>query len=145
MAKSRGLSTVDMMSMSASVRRITRIMLKKRRVSLMELKQEIEKLPKEKQISDKDLQEALEEMVKDGWLVQDNTPDGVFYDVQIAKKEGTNTKKAPRKVTKRSSGMVERVWDSLEETSANAKRRENKKKSDDDDKSKPDPLSKLLF
>lgn len=137
MAKSKGLSTIDMMSMSVSVRRISRIMIKSRRVKYDDLLAEIAKLPTDKRLSEEELKETLEEMVRDEWITKDVTPDGIFYDVQMAKKEGTKSKKAPREIRRRSSSAIKNVWDTLDETSDSSKK-------DDDDKSKPDPLSKLL-
>ncbi len=142
MAKSKGLSTIDMMSMSPPVRHIARIMLKARRLSYDDLAKEMKKLPSSRHLSKKELDATLEEMVKDGWITKDKTKEGIFYDVQVARKEGTDTKKAPRNVRTSSTNTVKNLWDALEDVPDKKKKASSKK---DDDDSKPDPLSKLLF
>jgi len=132
-----GLSTIDLMSMSSGIRRITRIMLRKRRISHDEMVTEIAQLPEEKRLSEEELNSTIQEMLDLGWMFKEETEEGVFYDVQMKKKEGSGVTHAVKPDnTEVDEGDVKgstitKLWDAIDtDDSAENLAKDRKKKMD---------------
>ncbi len=81
-----GLSTLDMLGSSPAVNRVVRIMLKKPRMSYQELLDEVSQLPQEKRVTPEMLDEALKEMIGNGWLEKTGDGPQAIYTVVLKPK-----------------------------------------------------------
>lgn len=111
-----GINTLDLMSMSVPVRRITRIMLRKTRMPYTEICAKLDELPKEKKLSKEAIDKALEELVELGWMDRLEENGEVIYQVRIKKKEGSEVTRSSERSEKavRSATTMKDLWDAVE-------------------------------
>jgi hypothetical protein len=81
-----GMSTLDLMNSSPAVNRIVKIMLRKQKLTLAQLMDELGQLPPEKRLSDEAIKQALAELEEREWLFQDIDNGEVCYHVGLRPK-----------------------------------------------------------
>jgi hypothetical protein len=81
-----GMSTLDLMNSSPAVNRIVKIMLRKQKVTMVQLLNELAQLPPEKRLSDADIKAALADLETREWLFQDTENGEVYYHVGLRPK-----------------------------------------------------------
>jgi hypothetical protein len=85
-----GLSTLDLMNSSPSVNRVVRVMLKKPQQSYRELLDTVTQLPEEKRLSAQVLEDALNTLIKMGWLGKTGDGDDAIYSVVLKPKASSS-------------------------------------------------------
>lgn len=118
----RGVSTLDMMSMSVPVRRITRLLLRQSRMSYQEICEKLAELPEDKRLSDEEIDQALAELVDLDWLERIEDRDIVVYQVQLKKKAGSDVTRSDSSGVRHASvsGTMDQLWSAVEEGAAEA-------------------------
>jgi hypothetical protein len=89
------LSTLDLMNLPSSVRRVVNLMLRKVKVSYADLSQAVADLPEDKRIAPADLDEILNALCQIGWLAREQSGDAVIYRVNLSPKPGTASTDSP--------------------------------------------------
>ncbi len=82
------LSTLDLMSLPSSVRRVINLMLRKVEITYPELCKTVAELPEDKRLSRAELDEILAALCQVGWLDQEQSGDVITYKVSLNPKPG---------------------------------------------------------
>ncbi len=99
--KNEGISAIDIADLPANLRKVMRIMLREVEISLPDLKSKIANLPERSQISSEDLDQALVELTRQGWLIKRGLVGKITYQVNLRRKTG--------------SELANSIWSKLEE------------------------------
>ncbi|MBN1428902.1 MAG: hypothetical protein JXB07_11000 [Anaerolineae bacterium] len=91
----QALSTLDLMSLPSSVRRVVNLMLRKVKASSKDLRQAVADLPEGKRLSPDELDEILDALCQVGWLAQEQSGDETIYRVNLSPKPGTASENSP--------------------------------------------------
>jgi hypothetical protein len=83
------LSTLDLMSLPPSVRRIINLMLRKYQISYPDLCKTVADLPENKRLSQIELDEILDALCQVGWLDREQSGDVMTYKVSLDPKPDT--------------------------------------------------------
>lgn len=89
------LSTLDLMSLPPSVRRIINLMLRKYKLSYPDLCKTVADLPENKRLSQIELDEILDALCQVGWLDREQSGDMTIYKVSLDPKSGTMSTAGP--------------------------------------------------
>ena len=85
-----GISPLDLASLAPPLRRIMRIMLREVEMTYPELCEALEKLPEGQQMSREDLDEALENLRSQSWLIRLGQDELITYKVNLRRKRGSS-------------------------------------------------------
>lgn len=97
LAKPEGetLSTLDLMSLPAPVRRVVNLMLRKVKVTYEDLCRTVAELPEDKRLSAAQLDEILDALCQVGWLELAQSGGVVTYRVSLSPKPGSVSADSP--------------------------------------------------
>lgn len=113
--KAGGMSTLDLVNMPPSIRRVTRIMLSKPRMTYQELCEAVEGLPEGKRLTRKELDEALETLLSMDWLTRTQEEGVVVYQIEVRRKAGSDVTRAGSRAGQRTrSSTISGLWDAVE-------------------------------
>lgn len=87
--KEGGISALDLADLPPALRKIMRLMLRELRLSYPQLTETIASLPDEEQIPLPKLDEALEVLSRQSWLIRIGTGDKAIYKVNLRRKAGS--------------------------------------------------------
>jgi hypothetical protein len=89
------LSTLDLMSLPSPVRRVVNLMLRKVKVTYVDLCKAVADLPEDKRLSPAKLDEILDALCQVGWLAREQSGDDIAYRVNLSPKPGTVSVDSP--------------------------------------------------
>jgi hypothetical protein len=96
-----GITALDMVDLPPTLRKIMRLMLRKLQLSYPQLLETSAAFPENERLSNKDLDEALEALTVQGWLVRIGQGEKAIYKVNLRRKAG--------------SQLASGVWNTLDE------------------------------
>ena len=96
-----GITALDIADLPATLRKIMRLMLREMQLGYPQLLEAIAALPEEQRLAAKDLDEALEALTTQGWLIRIGQGEKAIYKVNLRRKAG--------------SKLASGVWNSLDE------------------------------
>lgn len=88
-AEEGGISVLHLRDLSPALRKIMRLMLREVQLTYGEIVKEMESLPKEERLSKKELNEALEELTEQFWLIKLGE-DRISYRMNLRAKPGSD-------------------------------------------------------
>ena len=97
------LSTLDLMSLPSSVRRVINVMLRKVRIPYPDLLKAVSELPEDKRLNQAELDEILDALCQIGWLDQEQSGDIMTYKVSLNPKPGSISADSPLDVLEKDS------------------------------------------
>lgn len=96
-----GITALDMVDLPPTLRKIMRLMLRELQLSYPRLLEIIAALPENERLSNEALDEALEALAVQGWLVRIGQGEKAIYKVNLRRKAGSN--------------LASGVWNTLDE------------------------------
>lgn len=96
-----GITALDMVDLPPTLRKIMRLMLRKLQLNYPQLLETVAAFPENERLSNKDLDEALEALTVQGWLVRIGQGEKAIYKVNLRRKAG--------------SQLASGVWNTLDE------------------------------
>ncbi len=84
-----GITALDLADLPPALRKIMRLMLRELQLSYPELKQAAAALPEGERLQEKDLDQALEALTNQGWLIRIGQGDKAIYKVNLKRKSGS--------------------------------------------------------
>lgn len=117
MSESQGMNTLDMMSMSPAVRRLSRIMLKYPSLTYEQICEKCEELPEEKRPTLEEINEAVNSLIDMKWLHKIEEDGEIIYTVKLKKKEGSAVSRTSSQQRRSSTGAVtmDGLWGKFDE------------------------------
>ena len=88
--KSGGISALDLADLPPALRKIMRLMLRQIRMSYTQLLDAIEQMPEGERLNRADLDEALQKLSDQAWLIQIGAGERAVYKVNLRRKAGSN-------------------------------------------------------
>ena len=101
-----GISTLDIVKLPPNQRKIMRVLLRKARMTYSDLCKVVESMPEAERMNQDDLDETLEALSDQGWLIR-GSDEHTTYRVNIRRKAG--------------SGLQKNIWDALDSNAKKAK------------------------
>jgi hypothetical protein len=95
-----GITALDLADLPPALRKIMRLMLRQLELSYPQLTETIASFPDEEQISRSQLDEALDVLSNQSWLIRIGTGEKAIYKVNLRRKAGSN--------------MANGVWNTLD-------------------------------
>ena len=95
-----GISVLDLADLSPALRKIMKLMLRQLRMDYPQMVAAMEQLPEDEQLAQDELDEALEKLVGQAWLIQIGEGERAIYKVNLRRKAG--------------SKLGESIWQNLE-------------------------------
>jgi hypothetical protein len=115
----RGISPLDLRDLPPAMRKVMRMMLREVEMSEASLREAVAGWPAADQITGEELDEALDELVRHGWLIR-RGEETVFYEANLRRKTG--------------SELARSVWGNLDSRIAEQRKlREQARQAGDDD------------
>ena len=96
-----GITALDMADLPPTLRKIMRLMLRELQLSYPQLTEAIAALPENEQLSGKHLDEALDVLTGQGWMIRIGQGEKAIYKVNLRRKAG--------------STLASGVWNTLDE------------------------------
>ena len=87
--RSEGISALEIADLPPSLRKIMRLMLREVEMSHADLCAHVHDLPEKDRLEMVELNQALEELVKQGWLIRRGEGKGLNYSVNLKRKPGS--------------------------------------------------------
>jgi len=88
-----GITALDLADLPTALRKIMRLMLRELQLSYPQLTETIASIPKEDRLPLNELDEALEVLTHQSWLIRIGTGDKAIYKVNLRRKVGSNIAK----------------------------------------------------
>lgn len=99
--KEGGITALDLADLPPALRKIMRLMLRKLQMSYPQLCEAMDNLPENERLSHPDLDQALESLTKQAWLIRLGEGQKAIYKVNLRPKSG--------------STLASGVWSALDE------------------------------
>lgn len=96
-----GITALDLADLPPTLRKIMRLMLRELQLSYLQLIETVAALPENEQLTRKDLDEALDTLSNQSWLVRIGQGEKAIYKVNLRRKAG--------------SKLASGVWNTLDE------------------------------
>lgn len=84
-----GITALDMADLPATLRKIMRLMLRELQLNYPQLTEAVAALPENERLKPKDLDEALEVLSTQGWLIRIGQGEKAIYKVNLRRKAGS--------------------------------------------------------
>lgn len=84
-----GITALDLAELPPALRKIMRLMLRELQLSYPQLMDAIHALPEAERLKPKELDEALEVLTRQGWLIRIGTGPKAIYKVNLRRKAGS--------------------------------------------------------
>ncbi len=84
-----GITALDLAELPPALRKIMRLMLRELQQSYPELSAAVEAFPESERLSKKDLDDALDTLTQQAWLVRIGQGDKAIYKVNLRRKAGS--------------------------------------------------------
>jgi hypothetical protein len=88
--KEGGITVLDLADLSPALRKVMRLMLRQLQMKFAQLREAIDQLPEDEQLTHAQLDEALKTLVEQSWLIQIGTGERAIYKVNLRRKRGSN-------------------------------------------------------
>jgi len=98
--KEGGITVLDLADLPPALRKIMKLMLRQIQMNYTQLVAAMEQIPERERLTRDDLDEALEKLVEQAWLVQIGKGNRAIYKVNLRRKAG--------------SKLGESIWQNLE-------------------------------
>jgi len=95
-----GITALDLADLQPALRKIMRLMLRELQLSHPQLMEAMAALPEKDRLNTSDLEEALNELTQQAWLIRIGSGEKAFYKVNLRSKAG--------------SSMASGVWNTLD-------------------------------
>jgi hypothetical protein len=105
--KTEGISPLELASLPPNLRKLMRLLTREVQIFYTDLTLKIAEMPERDRMSTQELDQALSELTRAGWLIQRGEGDRVNYQVNFRRKAG--------------SKIAQGIWGSLEAKIAAAK------------------------
>ena len=89
-----GISVLDLADLSPALRKIMKLMLRQLRMDYPQMVAAMEQLPEDEQLAQDELDEALEKLVGQAWLIQIGEGERAIYKVNLRRKAGSKLGKS---------------------------------------------------
>lgn len=96
-----GITALDLADLPPTLRKIMRLMLRELQLSYPQLTEAVAALPEDQRLAAKDLEEALEALTSQSWLIRIGQGEKAIYKVNLRRKAG--------------SKLATGVWNTLDE------------------------------
>ncbi len=96
-----GITALDLADLPPTLRKIMRLMLRELQLNYPQLTEAVAALPEKERLSNKDLDEALNALFTQGWLIRIGQGEKAIYKVNLRRKAG--------------SKLATGVWNTLDE------------------------------
>ena len=96
-----GITALDLADLPPTLRKIMRLMLRELQLNYPQLTEAVAALPEKERLSNKDLDDALETLSTQGWLIRIGQGEKAIYKVNLRRKAG--------------SKLASGVWNALDE------------------------------
>jgi hypothetical protein len=96
-----GITALDLADLPPTLRKIMRLMLRELQLNYPQLQETIAALPENERLSNKHLDEALDVLTTQGWLIRIGLGEKAIYKVNLRRKAGSN--------------LASGVWNTLDE------------------------------
>ncbi len=96
-----GITALDLADLPPTLRKIMRLMLRELQLNYPQLLEAIASLPEEQRLAQKDLDEALDTLTTQSWLIRIGQSEKAIYKVNLRRKAG--------------SKLASGVWNTLDE------------------------------
>jgi heat shock protein HspQ len=112
----KGMSTLDMMSMSPAIRRLSRIMLRHSKLSYEGILEKVNEIEESKRPSLDEVKEAVASLVEMKWLHLIEEEGQTFYSVKVARKEGSDVSRVSSGQQKEADqkALMNELWDAVD-------------------------------
>ena len=107
--RTEGISALEISELPPSLRKIMRLMLREVEMTFTALKTAVDSMPAADQISHAELDQALQALSQQGWLIQRGEGEGLNYSVNLRRKSG--------------STLSNSIWGNLEKKLAQGKQK----------------------
>jgi hypothetical protein len=87
--KEGGITALDLADLPPALRKIMRLMLRQLQMTHPQLIEAMDKLPEKERLSRKDLDDALESLTKQAWLIRMGEGEKAVYKVNLRAKAGS--------------------------------------------------------
>ncbi len=84
-----GITALDLADLPPTLRKIMRLMLRELQLSYPQLLDTIASLPEEQRLAQQDLDEALDTLTTQGWLIRIGQSEKAIYKVNLRRKAGS--------------------------------------------------------
>ena len=81
-----GISVLDLADLSPALRKIMKLMLRQLRIDYPQMVAAMEQLPEDEQLAQDELDDALEKLVSQAWLIQIGEGERAIYRVNLRRK-----------------------------------------------------------
>ncbi len=105
-----GVSALDLETLPPTMRKVMRLMLRKIEMAYPDLCKAVEALPEADRLSRADLDEVLNKLIKQRWLIRMDKGRAIAYKVNLRRKAG--------------SSLSKNIWDAIDSTTEPSKRPE---------------------
>lgn len=95
-----GITALDLAELPIALRRIMRLMLRELQLSAPQLSEAVAAMPESDRLTQKELDEALETLTQQSWLVRIGQGEKAIYKVNLRRKAGSN--------------LVDGIWNTLD-------------------------------
>ncbi len=85
-----GITALDLADLPTALRRIMRLMLRELQLGYPDITNAVAALPAAEQLAPKDLDEALETLTQQAWLIRLGEGEKAIYKVNLRRKSGSN-------------------------------------------------------
>lgn len=87
-----GITALDLVDLSPSLRNIMRLMLRRLKMSYPEVCVAVDKMPEKQRMSHDEIERSLNTLTKQFWLIRMGEGDAATYKVNLRAKAGSNLK-----------------------------------------------------
>jgi hypothetical protein len=87
-----GITALDLVELSPTLRTIMRLMLRRLKMTYPELCEAVDKMPEKQRMSHEELEKALNLLTQQFWLIRLGEGDKALYKVNLRRKAGSNLK-----------------------------------------------------
>lgn len=87
--KEGGITALDLIDLQPALRKIMRLMLRQLQMDKPKLREAMDKMPKDERLSHTDLDNALNTLAKQAWLIQIGEGERAIYKVNLRRKAGS--------------------------------------------------------
>lgn len=88
-----GITALDLVDLSPSLRNIMRLMLRRLKMTYPEICAAVDKMPEKQRMSHNEIKGALDTLTKQFWLIRFGEGNSATYKVNLRAKAGSNLKK----------------------------------------------------
>jgi hypothetical protein len=89
-----GITPIDLMKLPPNLKKVMRFLIREYEMTYPEITSTVESFPERDQMSKKELDQALEELCSQGWLIKRGLAEKITYQVNLRHKPGSDLAKS---------------------------------------------------